>query len=725
LNSRLSVSPPLPLTVHARRPLRELPFPVREQSHALFPKGRQALWHGARALNPQAGEEVLVPAYNCGSEVEALTNAGFACRFYEGDTNLEPNEEELDELLGPGVRCLYVIHYLGFPQDMPRWRRWCDARGLILIEDAAQAWLSSFDQSPLGSFGDLAIISLYKTFGLPDGAVLIARRPHGEPSKAADIGLSSLARRHAAWLFARSKPLAAVGARVAPEQAFLPAEAYSAYLRSAASDAFALGDPEKPASTMTRFLLPRVFRPDAVTRRRANYEELLQELGDLVAPQFARLPEGTSPFAFPIETPDKAVLLDRLAKNGVRALDLWPVPHPLVPVGRFPEAEKMRARVIALPVHQELVPGDVDHVIRAMRGRRPIRSDLRIEPVVDLDDIRDEWPEIAESSGNIFATWEWVSTWWRHFGGGRMLTVAACRSRSGKLVGILPLYRWSSRPLRVIRFIGNGASDELGPICHPSDRGAVTRALRRLLNSTALGWDLFIAEQLRATEEWQAFVGGTVVRREGNPVLRWPGGGWDEFLASRSSHLRKRVRYQERSLKRKHEVSYRLADDPKTLQEAMGILFALHRLRWGASGVAFEGLREAFHREFAGLALESGWLRLWILELDGQPASAWYGFRFAGADFYYQSGWDPRWEDLSVGSILVSHSIRDALDHGIPEYRFLRGGETFKYRLANEDRPLLTFGLSRGASGRTAVAAASLTQRVPWLRKALRSRLEA
>ena len=725
MSGRISVSPPLPVAVYARRPLGELPFPLEDQRYLLFPKGRQALWQGARALAPRPGDEVLVPAYNCGSEVEALVSAGFACRFYEGDANLEPDEKELDALLGPRVRCLYVIHYLGFPQDMPKWRRWCDVRGLILIEDAAQAWLSSLDSRPLGSFGDLAIISLYKTFGLPDGAVLVADRSHSLPIKRADIGLSLLARRHAAWLLARSPDLAKAGARLLDEQAFLPADAYGAFLRAAASEAFALGDPEKPASTMTRFLLPRVFRPDAVTRRRANYEELLQELGDHVAPQFARLPEGTSPFAFPIETPDKAALLDRLAKNGVRALDLWPVSHPLVPVGRFPEAEKMRARLIALPVHQELVPGDVDRLIRSMRGRRPIRSDLRIEPVVDLDDIRDEWPELAERSGNIFATWEWVSTWWRHFGEGRMLAVAACRSGGGKLVGILPLYRWSSRPLRVIRFIGNGASDELGPICHPSDRGAVTRALRRLLNTSALQWDLFIAEQLRATEEWRAFVGGTVIRREGNPVLRWPAGGWDQFLASRSSHLRKRVRYQERSLQRKHEVSYRLADDPETLQEAMGILFALHRLRWGASGVAFEGLREAFHREFAGLALERGWLRLWILELDGQPASAWYGFRFAGADFYYQSGWDPRWEDLSVGSILVSHSIRDALDHGIPEYRFLRGGETYKYRLANEDCPLLTFGLSRGAPGRAAVAAASLTQRVPRLRRALRSRLEA
>ncbi len=485
MSGRISVSPPLPVGVYVRRPLRELPFPLDDPGCNLFSKGRQALWHGVRALDAQPGDEILVPAYNCGSEVEALVRAGFACRFYEGTANLAPDESELDRLLGPRARALYVIHYLGFPQDMPRWRRWCDERGLALIEDAAQACLSFLDGRPLGSFGDLAIISLYKTFGLPDGAALVANGPSLVPSKRGDLGLCLLARRHAAWLLANSPQLAQAGSRLLPEHAFLPAEAYEAFLRAAASDAFALGDPEKPASMATGFLLPRIVRPEAAARRRANYEALLENLGDCVPPPFARLPDGTSPFAFPIESRDKATLLDRLAKHGIRALDLWPVPHPLVPAGQFGRAESLRARVIALPVHQELARGDVDRIIRVARDRVSVRSGLRLEALEALDDLRDEWAELAECSKNLFATWEWLSTWWRHFGRGRSLAAAASRSKSGRLVGILPLYRWSLRPLRIIRILGHGAGDELGPVCHPSDRGAVALAFGRLLDENA------------------------------------------------------------------------------------------------------------------------------------------------------------------------------------------------------------------------------------------------
>ena len=342
----------------------------------LFPKGRQALWYGARELDAQPGDEILVPAYNCGSEVEALVRAGFACRFYEADASLEPDEGELDALLSTRVRALYVTHYFGFPQDMPRWRRWCDERGLVLIEDAAQGWLSSVDGRPLGSFGDLAIISLYKTFGLPDGAVLVANQPLPLFTRRAGLGLQLLVRRHAAWLFANSPQLAAVASRFMPEQAFLPAATYEAVLRAKAPNAFALGDLARPASTLTRFLLRRIVRPEAAACRRANYETLLEELGDRVLPPFERLQGGTSPFAFPIVASDKARLLDRLARHGVRALDVWPVPHPLVPVRRFGRAASLRAHIVALPVHQELARADVDRIIHAARDRVPLGSDL-------------------------------------------------------------------------------------------------------------------------------------------------------------------------------------------------------------------------------------------------------------------------------------------------------------------------------------------------------------
>ena len=53
--------------------------------------------------------------------------------------------------------------------------------------------------------------------------------------------------------------------------------------------------------------------------------------------------------------------------------------------------------------------------------------------------------------------------------------------------------------------------------------------------------------------------------------------------------------------------------------------------------------------------------------------------------------------------MLLVHSIREAVADGMREYRFLRGGEEYKYRFADEDPGLETIALSRSSVGRAAV----------------------
>jgi CelD/BcsL family acetyltransferase involved in cellulose biosynthesis len=125
------------------------------------------------------------------------------------------------------------------------------------------------------------------------------------------------------------------------------------------------------------------------------------------------------------------------------------------------------------------------------------------------------------------------------------------------------------------------------------------------------------------------------------------------------------------------------------------------------------GPRADFHREFAALALERAWLRLWTLELDDRPVAAWYGFRFDGVEYYYQAGRDPGWDHASVGFVLLSHTIRSAFADGIRSYRFLRGGEGYKYRFANRDDTLQTIMASRTTVGHSAAAAALALRNSP------------
>ena len=111
-------------------------------------------------------------------------------------------------------------------------------------------------------------------------------------------------------------------------------------------------------------------------------------------------------------------------------------------------------------------------------------------------------------------------------------------------------------------------------------------------------------------------------------------------------------------------------------------------------------LRE-MHHEFARAALDHGWLRLWLLELDGRPLAAWYGLRFADAEWFYQSGRDPAADTEHVGFVLLAHTIRAAIQDGVGDYPLLRGDEEYKSRFADRDPGLQTIALPLTARGRS------------------------
>ncbi|MDP8973874.1 MAG: DegT/DnrJ/EryC1/StrS family aminotransferase [Actinomycetota bacterium] len=340
----ISIWPPLSFKVYARRPSKRLPFPLEDPRCRIFSLARQGLFAGIKALGLKPGDEILVPAYHHGSEVEALIRAGIVCRFYDIGQRLEPDEEDLKALLGTRVRALYLTHSLGFPQDAARWRVWCDDHGLLLIEDAAQAWLSSRDGTPVGSHGDLSIFCLYKTFGLPDGAAVISNSPPEPPHSKRDMGIVRVVTRHSSWLAQGWGWLGELRLRLKPasHQEYDPERDMG------------LGDPGRIPSAATGFLLPRVADPKAQALRSANYAFLLKRLERLVPEYFVHLPEGASPFAFPIQSERKHELLDLLAQHGIGAAGSWTYPHSCLPAADFPRAAALRERIILLPVHQEL-----------------------------------------------------------------------------------------------------------------------------------------------------------------------------------------------------------------------------------------------------------------------------------------------------------------------------------------------------------------------------------
>lgn len=342
---------------------------------------------------------------------------------------------------------------------------------------------------------------------------------------------------------------------------------------------------------------------------------------------------------------------------------------------------------------------------------------LPTEPLADLPAENPDWARLGVLAGNPFATWEWASAWWRQYGKDREQRILGCRDTSGELIGVVPLYVASQRPLRILRFVGNGPADQLGPVCLPEQRTAVVDSTLTALRGRT-DWDVLVAERLAESEGWPQLLGGITTRLEPSPAIVIQTDDWDQFLAGYSSNFRSQVRRYERGLAREHELSFRLADG-ESLETDMTTLFRLHEERWGASPQLCSPRSQAMHREFARAALAGGWLRLTILELDGLPAAAIYVFRLGGVDWFYQSGRDPQLERKRVGAVLLNHAIREAVEAGMGEFKLLTGVESYKSRYTDVDRPVQTVAVSRNAMSKAGVRLSLITRRA---RAAVRAR---
>ena len=122
--------------------------------------GTAALYLALRALEIDAGDEVLLPAFVCASVLQAVRATGAAPRFVDCDPatfNIDPVDAR--RKVGAGTRAIVVAHLFGLPADLDPLLE----LGPPVIEDCAQTLGAPYEGRPVGTFGEISICSFYAT----------------------------------------------------------------------------------------------------------------------------------------------------------------------------------------------------------------------------------------------------------------------------------------------------------------------------------------------------------------------------------------------------------------------------------------------------------------------------------------------------------------------------------------------------------------------------------
>ena len=120
--------------------------------------------------NIRPGDEIIMPSYTFVSTANAFVLRGGIPVFLDirPDT-LNIDETLIESALTEKTKAIVAVHYAGAACEMDRIMKIARKHRLLVIEDAAQALLSTYKKKQLGTIGDLGTVSFHETKNIISG----------------------------------------------------------------------------------------------------------------------------------------------------------------------------------------------------------------------------------------------------------------------------------------------------------------------------------------------------------------------------------------------------------------------------------------------------------------------------------------------------------------------------------------------------------------------------
>jgi dTDP-4-amino-4,6-dideoxygalactose transaminase len=300
--------------------------------------GTAALHLGLLAAGIGPGDEVIVPSFSFVASANAIRLAGATPVF----ADIEPARFCLDPAavaaaLTSRTAAILAVHIYGHPADMPALCAIARSRGLLVVEDAAQAHGAALGHRPAGALGDLAAFSFYPTKNMTTGEGGMIVTADGQVARTARLlrnqGMERRYEHETVGFNARMTDLGAAIGRVQ---------------------------------------LRRLHGWN--TARRAHAKRYDAQLRGVVTPPVA----GAADHAYhqyTVRSPGRDALRAKLAERGVDSCVYYPVPIHRQPAYRdarrlpeLPETDRATAEVLSFPIRPDLTDQEVEAVIEAVNA---------------------------------------------------------------------------------------------------------------------------------------------------------------------------------------------------------------------------------------------------------------------------------------------------------------------------------------------------------------------
>ena len=302
-------------------------------------------------INAGAGDEIIMPSYTFVSTANAFVLRGATPVFVDIEKNrLNIDPKNIESAITSKTKAIVPVHYAGYSCDMDAIMSIAKKYNLYVIEDAAQALLSSYRGKKLGSIGDLGCFSFHETKNIISGE-----------GGALCINNSELIdRAHIIWEKGTNRRQFLNGVVdkytwVDKGSSFLPSELVAAFLYAQ------LEQSEKINS-----------------KRKYIYQKYLNNLLDLQDDGFVKFPKKSEKdiegnyhiFYMILETEKKRDgLIEHLKQNQILSVFHY-IPLHSSPAGKefgkvfgkMTNTDDLSSRIIRLPLHYNLSDSDIEKI---------------------------------------------------------------------------------------------------------------------------------------------------------------------------------------------------------------------------------------------------------------------------------------------------------------------------------------------------------------------------
>jgi len=311
--------------------------------------GTEALFLILKALDLPKNTYVLVPSFTFVATAEVIVRVGLIPYFVdvEEDTyniSLESFKESYEKLKKKRkkVSAVIAVSLFGLPAHLKEIKKFCEEKGIYLIEDICQAFGAKIGNKKVGTFGIASATSFYPTKPL---------------STFGDAGM----------VFTSYKNLAKK-IRILKEHGQIKPYFYKYHGINGRIDEI------HSAILLVKF---KYFEKE-IALRKAIVEKYIENLKDL-AP-YVKLPQFPKNYfssysLFTIKAKNRDKLKTFLESKGIMTGVYYKTPLHLQPVykdfdfknGDLPVTERLAKEVLSLPLHPYLTEKEIDYVISSIK----------------------------------------------------------------------------------------------------------------------------------------------------------------------------------------------------------------------------------------------------------------------------------------------------------------------------------------------------------------------